>query len=218
MKVQLILGLLFTLALTACGGSDAGNEMPTVQLRPSIFDYHAKQGEINNIVIDGVAYELVPSNAQILDGYYIADDRVIGTRLDYGRFGYLNDRPFSWGIATATNDMPTFGKGRYFGHAVYADGDELKQGYSFFEVDFDKKRLKGGVSGSPIIHAGIVRDDGVYGAGTTLQAIISGNGFQGTYNGVATYGNFFGPKASELGGYYENDDGSISGAFGARQR
>ncbi|WP_053067731.1 Slam-dependent surface lipoprotein [Muribacter muris] len=116
-----------------------------------------------------------------------------------------------------TKDMPK-GKASYEGdvaisaeHPVFED-DDWKKGKSTFNADFDAKQLTGNFNVEGL-------------APITVKAKIEGNRFNGTATSpdfsaknAQLEGKFYGPKAQELGGLFEEKaTHSWGGAFGAKQ-
>lgn len=154
---------------------------------------------------------------------------VSGNILSYVRFGTATvftpsgaeekSYEFAYGKLTSANDMPASGKATYKG---YVHTETALAGYlnaSLFNVDFGKKTIDG-----KIYDASDVAPSKAY---VALSGKISGNSFSGTKGAVEMQGNFYGPKAAELGGifkgqtdYGENNGNylGIVGSFGAKKQ
>jgi putative lipoprotein len=154
---------------------------------------------------------------------------VSGDILSYVRFGTATvftssgaeekTYEFAYGKLTAANDVPASGKATYKG---YVHTETALAGYlnaSLFNVDFCKKTIDG-----KIYDASDVAPSKAY---VALSGKISGNSFSGTKGAVEMQGNFYGPKAAELGGifkgqtdYGENNGNylGIVGSFGAKKQ
>ena len=101
--------------------------------------------------------------------------------------------------------MPTSGKATYIGDAVVGTAGVLLSSESKFNVDFGAKTIKGYIDTAYEI---------------PLSGKIVGASFSGDQDGVTMKGNFFGPKAAELGGVFsaEHRNSSYQGAFGAKKQ
>ena len=154
---------------------------------------------------------------------------VSGSNLSYVRFGMATvftssgaeekTYEFAYGKLTVANDVPASGKATYKG---YVHTETALAGYlnaSLFNVDFGKKTIDG-----KIYDASDVAPSKAY---VALSGKISGNSFSGTKGAVEMQGNFYGPKAAELGGifkgqtdYGENNGNylGIVGSFGAKKQ
>jgi len=80
-----------------------------------------------------------------------------------------------------------------------------------FNVDFGRKSI-----------TGVLNSEAEYlYPRVSLKGTISGASFSGDENGVSMRGNFFGPKAAELGGVFRvdyNDGSGTYGSFGAKKQ
>lgn len=217
MKAKFVICVFVSALLVACddnAGTIASGSSPIPTSIPVNASQDVKQNAINTLVVDGKVIELVPKNSSLtIEGYYIADDRMIGTKLNNARFGYINNRPFSIGLLTDVSKMPKTGKAYYNGQAVFVVDGEFRKTSSYFEADFWNRKIEGNI-GANMLPSSISQNQ-IRIIGVPLQATISGNSFKGTYRGVTVYGNFFGQSANEIAGYYENDNASTSGSFGA---
>ncbi|WP_373755537.1 transferrin-binding protein-like solute binding protein [Neisseria sp.] len=115
---------------------------------------------------------------------------------------------------SGTDAVPTSGKATYAGLASYGFANTaFLKGKSDFTVDFGAKTIDGA------IQRGTVSE-------VLLSGKINGASFSGTKDGVTMNGNFFGPKAAELGGVYKgerydnltNNFETVMGAFGAKKQ
>lgn len=154
---------------------------------------------------------------------------VSGSNLSYVRFGTATvftssgaeekTYEFAYGKLTAANDMPVSGKATYKGY-VHANGAGTESlNTSLFNVDFGKKTIDGKIYDASDVAPS---KDSV-----ALSGKISGNSFSGTKGAVEMQGNFYGPKAAELGGIfkgqtdYGRNDGNylgVTGSFGAKKQ
>ena len=103
--------------------------------------------------------------------------------------------------------MPTSGKEIYIG--------VRKFGHNFaeakFNVDSGRKSITGALNSAV---------DYLY-PRVSLKGTTSDASFSGVANGVRMRGNFFGPKAAELGGVFRvdyNDGSGTYGSFGAKKQ
>ena len=89
--------------------------------------------------------------------------------------------------------------------AVVGTAGVLLSSESKFNVDFGAKTIKGYIDTAYEI---------------PLSGKIVGASFSGDQDGVTMKGNFFGPKAAELGGVFsaEHRNSSYQGAFGAKKQ
>ncbi|MBF0784995.1 hypothetical protein E4T80_05860 [Muribacter muris] len=167
----------------------------------------------------------------IFPGFYggwmhIGSLQVCCGNYSYVRFGsvdggMINDQAVDSYIfynGSTTKDMPTSGTATYNGgllltaneHPAFND-DDWKTGQSAFQADFGSKQLTGNFNVEGL-------------APITVKAKIEGNGFNGQATSAGfskaadLEGKFYGPKAQELGGLFEEKAGkSWGGAFGAKQ-
>ena len=179
----------------------------------------------NQISINNKTIDLLPSNiAPGAGGFYTNEDaqykKLIGNHLQFALYGVIvdkgagNARAFFKESGPMNVTMPTTGMVRYQGSATHYDvaKNELSQGTSGFDVNFDAHTVNGqiNISGkSPI----------------TLSADISGQRFSGTTaDKVATDGHFYGNRGEEISGAYGKNSANnpnekeFIGAFGARER
>lgn len=123
--------------------------------------------------------------------------------LNHSRFGYLkegaNGTPTLFSQGVVTTNMPTTGSATYQGHAAHVSAGNARMTEANFKVDYGAKTVLGTIVG----------------VGVDLAGTIQGNQFSGSKNGVTTHGYFYGNHAAELGGTYKNENGSVSGAYGA---
>ena len=122
---------------------------------------------------------------------------------------------FAYGKLTPANDVPASGKATYKGYATQRFDSGVLAYKSSFNVDFGKKTIDGKISSE--LSSDVI----------ALSGKISGNSFSGTKGAVEMKGNFYGPKAAELGGVYNGqsdlgmNDGSyvtVVGSFGAKKQ
>ena len=149
-----------------------------------------------------------------------------GRTLSYMRFGAqtdvtpnINDNgtnhyAFAIGNITPTSGadaVPTTGKAVYKGLATLGiKNTTFVTGTSSFNVDFGAKAINGSVTHGPFT--------------IPLAGAINGASFNGEKDGFAMQGNFYGPKAAELGGIFKGElvEGSsftpVLGSFGASKQ
>lgn len=130
---------------------------------------------------------------------------------DHSRFGVIRvgddkQREFYQGNQTIISAMPTTGTATYNGKAVVVNGTQVDTSANAkFNVDFAKKNLTGVIT--PAGKSAI-----------NLKADIAGNTFASSTGAtVKTQGTFFGGKAEELGGVFEDTKSGATGAFGAKK-
>lgn len=220
------------LALTACGGGNGGGfsgnsiglvtnntnnpTTPTIDTTiqgntialsgtgAAIGSNTATAGTsaISKIIINGQTIEFLPNTT----------NHITGTQFDYLRYGYVradaNSTPHLFAQGTVTTNVPTQGTASYNGFAVHVRTagtiPEITKPRASFEVDFGKKTITGKIHSAQVVD---------------LVGNISSNKFSGTTSqGYNMNGYFYGNLASELGGTYRNNSGSVSGAFGAKKQ
>ncbi|MFB6349551.1 transferrin-binding protein-like solute binding protein [Moraxella sp. ZJ142] len=123
-----------------------------------------------------------------------------GTNFNHVRFGAQIDKvngntPYVFAVGSVTKDVPTSGKASYVGDAAVIKGQNVIPGNAKFDVDFGAKTIAGSASN------------------IALAGKINGAAFEGTKDGVAMKGNFYGPAAAELSGVFKGND--VQGSFGA---
>ena len=137
---------------------------------------------------------------------------------------------FYQGIPTPISDMPKTGTATYQGYAIARDFAQMEQGLntapeyssqkgkyiglSTFNVDFPNKTLKGTLNDW---------QDAYEQPTTTKQSVsidakIQANTFKGTANNVTVEGKFYGPKAQNLAGAFNDKDQNLQGVFGANKQ
>lgn len=166
---------------------------------------------INKVVVNGQTIEFLPSGSENAGNININGRNMVrvgsGTELSYMRYGYMkngeNSTPyvFAQGKVT-TDDMPKTGAVKYQGHATHVENGTISRASANFDVDYAQKTLVGTITPTS-------------GGSIALNATIDGNRFQGDNRTMITNGYFYGSKAEELGGTYQNNLGNINGAFGA---
>lgn len=132
---------------------------------------------------------------------------------------------FLLGLRTPSSQIPTMGNVKYHGswfgyisdgttsYSTTGDKQQDKSGVSDFDVDFDNKTLKGVLkradSQNPVfsIDANFKNGGNAFtGTATAKNFVIDGNNSQTTNTPInittEVKGAFYGPKASELGGYF----------------
>lgn len=148
---------------------------------------------------------------------------------------------FLTGERTSLADMPTKGQVQYAGTweaniltkgqkvgGVSPNKDNVAGSRAQFGVDFDDKTI-----------SGVFYQDNGATAAITMNGVINGNGFNGRFKsresglildsvtGDSAHvsgeiaGGFYGPKASEIGGYFSGDGNSldkINGVFGGKKQ
>ncbi|WP_274584768.1 Slam-dependent surface lipoprotein [Neisseria leonii] len=157
------------------------------------------------LVVDGKEIALV-SPGVISGGFTNLNGNVVsGSHMSYARYGSVaaDGTRYTFAQGAPTADMPANGVATYNGLALHIQNGQQPntRGTSRFTVDFGQKTLSGTISG--------------VGTDVDLQGAISGNTFQGTHNGTAVSGGFYGPGAAELSGTYRNSAQGFEGAFGA---
>lgn len=178
---------------------------------------NVRSDNINKLTVNGVTFELgSPKMAENFSKNLVdeIETHVSDKGMKYARYGLIMDWQnavdylFYQGEKTPTANIPTEGTASYVGHSLYLCGDcedEVIQGTSKFTADFGKKTLTGSISNEQ--------------AKVALSATISGNTFSGTNGaGTETRGAFFGDKAQEISGIFNNDDKDFAGAFGATKQ
>lgn len=166
---------------------------------------------INKVVVNGQTIDFLPSSSENARNISVKGRNMVrvgsGTELSYMRYGYMkngeNATPyvFAQGQVT-TDDMPKTGIFKYQGHATHVENGEISRASANFDVDYAQKTLVGTITPTS-------------GGSIVLNATIDGNRFQGNNRTMITNGYFYGSKAEELGGTYQNNIGNINGAFGA---
>lgn len=132
---------------------------------------------------------------------------------------------FLLGLRTPSSQIPTMGNVKYHGswfgyisdgttsYSTTGDKQQDKSGVSDFDVDFDNKTLKGVLkradSQNPVfsIDANFKNGGNAFtGTATAKNFVIDGNNSQTTNTPInittEVNGAFYGPNASELGGYF----------------
>ena len=165
------------------------------------------QLEYPNLPSSGNFYEVNTSGVHSI---------ISGKWLSYSRFGVhsdLNtgmDYTFYVGNPTPVSSIPASGSATYQGLAVMSvDQGEYETGDASFRADFNDRTLEGSVK--------------VSGPDVILRGQIKANYFEGTHDGIAMEGRFFGPQASELGGMFAGErerlyglsSDYVQGSFGA---
>ncbi|MGY0398511.1 MAG: transferrin-binding protein-like solute binding protein [Ostreibacterium sp.] len=195
--------------------------------------------DINQILLDGKIITLIPKGENTKNGFMKTSagksnassgsiSVVSGTKYSYARSGALGKVStktltfFSQGIPTADIDMPTTGQVKYAGDYALVDRDkDYASGVVNFTADFANKTLAAKFS----VHGPINSSDykanlnpkgfgPLYSTefGTlSYQANITGNKF----TSKTIQGQFYGPKAVELGGTLTGNN--IFGAFVAKK-
>ena len=131
---------------------------------------------------------------------------------------------FYQGNPTPTNEMPTTGSATYKGNAIAFDMKEynanitkdgdygVSKGVSEFTADFANKKLTGTLSGW---HSSSAKQP----KAVTIDVKIQANTFQGTANGTGTAeGKFYGTKAQNLAGAFNDKSQNLQGVFGANKQ
>ena len=128
---------------------------------------------------------------------------------------------FYQGYLTPENAMPTGGVVSYVGIAGVFNEKQLNAGeYSnstWADVDltanFDKKELTG-----TIVRDSNIGEPLIFPEKSEIYAKIKGNTFAGSKNNVSTEGKFFGPKAENIAGTFQDKNQGVVGSFGAREK
>ena len=149
----------------------------------------------------------------------------------YAKYGYTIDYKtsnfnlFYQGKPTPVAEVPTTGKATYQGYAFALDPVERNKhitqkerdygewkGVSEFTVDFDKKTLTGTLSGW---HSSSQPQP----KAVQINAKIQANTFQGTANKTGyAEGKFYGPKAQNLAGAFNDKSQNLQGVFGGNKQ
>ena len=208
-----------------------GNAMTSTNASYNTAKYVTPQGKMNaSVTIDGRKIDLSKANAAFLfyreinpagDNMSTRMTVLSGRKYSHVQFGAqtvgsisstyqptLHHDSFAIGNITPTSGadaMPTSGKASYVGDAILLQGGAYTTGASKFNVDFGRKTISGLI-------------DNTY--GIPVSGKISGSSFSGEQDGIRMQGNFFGPKAAELGGVFsaEHDGNVYQGSFGAKKQ
>ncbi|MGN7084868.1 transferrin-binding protein-like solute binding protein, partial [Neisseria sp. P0001.S005] len=208
-----------------------GNAMTSTNASYNTAKYVTPQGKMNaSVTIDGRKIDLSKANAAFLfyretapteDKMSTRQTVLSGRKYSHVQFGAqtvgiisptyqptLHHDSFAIGNITPTSGadaMPTSGKASYVGDAILLQGAAYTTGASKFDVDFGRKTISGII-------------DHPY--GIPVSGKISGSSFSGEQDGIRMKGNFFGPKAAELGGVFsaEHENSVYQGSFGAKKQ
>ena len=206
-----------------------GNALSVKAGELSIAQYTVPVGNMNtSIDVDGHKIDLSKPSLAPTFFYSLGHDDlnarqiyISGKKYSYVRFGREywvsptipegnRDTVFAIGNLTPTSGvdaMPTSGKATYIGDSIF--GHNLAD--AKFNVDFGRKSI-----------TGVLNSEAEYlYPRVSLKGTISGASFSGDENGVSMRGNFFGPKAAELGGVFRvdyNDGSGTYGSFGAKKQ
>ena len=209
--------------------SVGGNALSIKAGELSIAQYTVPVGNMNtSIDVDGHKIDLSKPSLAPTFFYSLGNDDlnvrqiyISGKKYSYVRFGREywvsptipegnRDTVFAIGNVTPTSGvdaMPTSGKATYIGDSIF--GHNLAD--AKFNVDFGRKSI-----------TGVLNSEAEYlYPRVSLKGTISGASFSGDENGVSMRGNFFGPKAAELGGVFRvdyNDGSGTYGSFGAKKQ
>ncbi|WP_297957095.1 transferrin-binding protein-like solute binding protein [uncultured Neisseria sp.] len=181
-----------------------------------------------SITVDGHKIDLSKANEASTFYNFLGNDdlnarhtTISGKKYSHVRFGHEywvsptlpegnRDTHFAVGNITpisGVDAMPTSGKATYVGDSVLGwDVLDAK-----FNVDFGSKTITGVINNEA---------KSLY-ERVPLKGTISGASFSGDENGISMKGNFYGPKAAELGGVFRferNNGTGFSGAFGAKKQ
>ena len=154
----------------------------------------------------------------------------------YARYGwYRGENPaeigfFYQGNPTAVSDMPTTGTNvTYKGYAMAVDINQQAQaiknkkepnafyyGQSTFNVDFANKKMTGTLNDWQVKSGFTAKKEVKI---VVDKGNIKGNTFKGTANGTGTAeGKFYGPKAQNLAGAFNDKTQNLQGVFGANKQ
>ena len=209
--------------------SVGGNALSVKAGELSIAQYTVPVGNMNtSIDVDGHKIDLSKPSLAPTFFYSLGNDDlnvrqiyISGKKYSYVRFGREywvsptipegnRDTVFAIGNLTPTSGvdaMPTSGKATYIGDSIF--GHNLVD--AKFNVDFGRKSI-----------TGVLNSEAEYlYPRVSLKGTISGASFSGDENGTSMRGNFFGPKAAELGGVFRvdyNDGSGTYGSFGAKKQ
>ncbi|WP_066805792.1 Slam-dependent surface lipoprotein, partial [Moraxella oblonga] len=201
--------------------TNPGTTNPQISGEVSIIDdkvISINGDNIKKINVNGKTFDLSSPNSSTnfsktsVDGI---ETHASGTHIKYAKYGFIIDGYdavdylFYQGEKTPIANIPNSGTANYIGQSLYICGDcddEAIQGTSKFSVDFGKKTLSGSISNTQA-------------SDIALNATIFGNTFTGTNDaGTKTHGAFFGDKAQEVSGIFNNDKQDFAGAFGASKQ
>ncbi|MBR3425011.1 MAG: transferrin-binding protein-like solute binding protein [Neisseriaceae bacterium] len=148
----------------------------------------------------------------------------------YAKYGFTIDYKtgnfnlFYQGKPTPVAEVPTTGKATYQGYAFALDPVEYNKhitqegdygewkGLSEFTADFDKKTLTGTLRGWRSLSQTQPK-------AVQINAKIQANTFKGTANGTGTAeGKFYGTKAQNLAGAFNDKSQNLQGVFGANKQ
>ena len=150
----------------------------------------------------------------------------------YARYGwYRGENPaeiglFYQGNPTAVSDMPTTGTNvTYKGYAMAVDINQQAQaiqnkqepnafyyGQSTFNVDFANKKMTGTLNDWQFKGSVTAKNK------VEISADIQANTFKGTANTGTAEGKFYGPKAQNLAGAFNDKSQNLQGVFGANKQ
>ena len=209
--------------------SAGGNALSVKASQLAITNFTTVAGDMKtSITVDGHKIDL--SKAKEASTFYnflgnddlnVRHTTISGKKYSHVRFGHENwisatlpegnrDTHFAIGNITpisGVDAVPTSGKATYVGDSVLGwDVLDAK-----FNVDFGRKTITGVVNNE---------EKGLYDR-VPLKGTISGASFSGDENGISMKGNFYGPKAAELGGVFRferNNGTGFGGAFGAKKQ
>ena len=209
--------------------SVGGNALSIKAGELSIAQYTVPVGNMNtSIDVDGHKIDLSKPSLAPTFFYSLGNDDlnvrqiyISGKKYSYVRFGREywvsptipegnRNTVFAVGNLTPTSGidaMPTSGKATYIGDSMF--GIDLAD--AKFNVDFGRKSITGVLNSEKNISYPRV----------SLKGTISGASFSGDENGASMRGNFYGPKAAELGGVFRvdyNDGSGTYGSFGAKKQ
>ncbi|MDO5091559.1 MAG: transferrin-binding protein-like solute binding protein [Cardiobacteriaceae bacterium] len=204
MKIQSLMLACSAALLAACGGGGGGSHEMTSDLNTAEIG----QGRVITLIPEGFS-------GAVYRGEDAAYRKVIGNNLQAARYGWVMDKQrgsqHRFFKGNATGEAPTSGSAQYRGIALHQEGfaGPVLEGSAEFVADFAAKRLNGTVSGANF-------------APVVLQAVIDGDDFAGTLNGVEVHGDFYGHNGAEISGMYGTTDmqqpRSFSGVFGASRQ
>ena len=161
-----------------------------------------------------------------------SDPSITSRGTAYARYGYTVDiqgttanmKMFYQG--QPTTDMPTKGSATYKGFAIAIDPSktvatkgEADSFYALseFKADFGGKTLSGTLSDWKAKNS--QKAIGQLPNAVQIEATISANTFKGTANGTGTAeGKFYGPKAQNLAGAFNDKSQNLQGVFGGNKQ
>ena len=223
-----------------------GEDVTAISTTPTYPNVSGDGDNYKKLVIDGMTIDLPDTlnkkdeqqsrRVEVeKDGVYYAPiaPNINERGTAYARYGLVYSgksstlSAFYQGKPTEINNMPTTGSATYKGYAIAVDTAELnknkqgqsdygeKYGLSEFRVDFANKQLTGTLSNwqnSSETQPKAVQI-------VVEKGNIKGNTFKGTANKTGSAeGKFYGPKAQNLAGAFNDKSQNLQGVFGANKQ